>query len=76
MIILSFEMSKKEENIYNLKDKNYFKQVDNIEVVPYLNNNSDGLQDILNVAEDNTNEIHVQLVSDNDNNIVKIDFEG
>lgn len=67
---------KYEKNVYNLSQKDRFRQANNVEVVPYLNNNGDGLQDILNVVENNTNDLQMQLISDNNDNVVEVSFGG
>ena len=74
MITILFKMSKDKENIHDLSSKNCFEQVDNIEVVPYLNNNGDSLQDILDIVEDNTNDLQKQLISNNNENVFEIEF--
>ena len=78
MITILFKMSKdkekKEGNIFNLNQRDYFEQSDNVEAVPYLNNNGDGLQDILNVVESNTADLQMQLNSSNDENVVEVSF--
>lgn len=81
MITILFKMSKNKEkeyekNVCNLSQKDHFIQANNAEVVPYLNNNGDGLQDILNVAENNTNDLQMQLISDNNDNVVEVSFGG
>ena len=76
MIIISFKMSKNEENIYNLSKKSDFEQPKNIETVPYLNNDGDNLQDILNIVENNTNDLQMQLITDNNENVINVDFEN
>lgn len=74
MITILFKMSKDKENIHDLSSKNCFEQADNIEVVPYLNNNGDSLQDILDIVEDNTNDLQKQLISNNNENVFEIEF--
>ena len=77
MIATLFKMSKdkekEEENIFNLNQKDYLQMFD-VEAVPYLNNNGDGIQDILDIVKDNTNDLQMQLISDNDDNVVEVDF--
>lgn len=80
MITMLFKMSKdkekEEKNIYCLNKKDCFEQADNFETVPYLNNNGDGLQDILNIVENNTTDLQMQLISNNNDNVIEVGFGG
>lgn len=67
-------MSKEEENILDLKNKEKFKIDENLETVPYLNNNSDSVQDILNKLESNTTNLQTSFFSKDNENIIDINF--
>lgn len=67
-------MSKEEENILDLKNKEKFKIDENLETVPYLNNNSDSVQDILNELESNTTNLQTSFFSKDNENIIDINF--
>ena len=48
--------------------------VDNVEIVPYLNNNGDIIQDRLEEIEKHTKSIQEDLISVNEKNIEFVDF--
>lgn len=61
------------EDILNMGADN-FSFADNLEVVPYLNNDSDSIQDKLEEVEKNTKSIQENLVSVDEKNVEFIDF--
>jgi hypothetical protein len=71
-------MSKKEieGNIIKLSDTMLPRNLDRIEVVPYLNNDGDEMQDILLEIEFNTECLKNSFMSNNENNLIKINFRG
>lgn len=69
-------MSKEEGNILNLQNKEKFKIDENLETVPYLNNNSDLVQDILNEVESNTTNLQTNFFSNDNENIIDINFNN
>lgn len=67
-------MSKKEENVLNLQNQEKFKIDENLETVPYLNNNSDLVQDMLNEVESNTTNLQTSFFSKDNENVIDILF--
>lgn len=51
-----------------------FSFLDNLEAVPYLNNNSDSIQDELDEIEKNTKNIQNNLIAEGDDNVEYINF--
>jgi hypothetical protein len=61
----TIHMSKKEGNPDNVIFPATFVAPENFEVVPYLNNEGDGMQDGLNEVEKNTRELKRELLARN-----------
>lgn len=65
---------KNDDKIINL-DKKDFKIENNFEEVPYLNNNSDKIQDIIKAIEKNTENIQDKILSEKEKNITYVNFK-
>lgn len=63
----------KEDNIIEV-GKSLFTIENNFEEVPYLNNNSDDIQDIIKEIEKNTEYIQNNFISSGGGNIVEMNF--
>lgn len=63
----------KEDNVIEV-EKSSFTIENNFEEVPYLNNNSDDIQDIIKEIEKNTEYIQNNFVSSDNGNIVEMNF--
>jgi hypothetical protein len=64
----------KDDNVVKVDSKNFKASPINPEEVPYLNNNSDGIQDILKKIEKNVIKIQDRLLEGNENNITTVNF--
>ncbi len=64
----------KENNNIIEMESNSFIIENNYEEVPYLNNNSDDIQDIIKEIEKNTEDIQNNLINKNNENIINISF--
>lgn len=62
-------MSKKD------KEEIDFELADNLEEVPYNNNDGDLIQDSLKEIEKQTKNLQNEFISQNNNNVVNIDFK-
>lgn len=77
---MTIHMSKKEENTdksKNVISSPFFGLPENTEAVPYLNNDSDLVQDILNEVERNTKGLQAGLMAKSSlgaGNVIDIDF--
>jgi hypothetical protein len=80
IINMTIHMSKKEGNIENptnVVGSPFFGLMEDTETVPYLNNDSDMVQDILTEVEKNTKGLQMGLMAKNSvsvGNIIDIDF--
>ncbi|MDR1425754.1 MAG: hypothetical protein LBI70_02030 [Rickettsiales bacterium] len=75
-------MSKKEGSVdepTNVINSPFFGALENLETVPYLNNDGDAVQDILSEFEKNTRGLRMGLITKDSadaSNVLDVDFSG
>lgn len=74
--IYKFQDDECEENLIDLGSQNSFDVGRNLETVPYLNNEGDLVQDMLVELETSTLDLQADLFSENDANVLEVDFSG
>ncbi len=65
----------KENNDIIKMESSSFIIENNFEEVPYLNNNSDDIQDIIKEIEKNTEDIQNDFITEDNENIINISFD-
>ena len=65
----------KENNDIIKMERSSFIIENNFEEVPYLNNNSDDIQDIIKEIEKNTEDIQNDFITEDNENIINISFD-
>ncbi len=65
----------KENNDVIKMESSSFIIENNFEEVPYLNNSSDGIQDIIKEIEKNTEDIQNNFIAKDNGNIINISFD-
>jgi hypothetical protein len=68
-------MKEDKDNITGLKLNN-FNNFQNLEEVPYLNNDGDIVQDMLKKIEKNTETIQDMFISNSENKVIDINFKN